>query len=468
MAILFREQKQYHKAIGYFKEAIENYRLIKDTTNYLSSIGSLAILYNRMALPDSSLMQLTKCIPILQTLDGHDYDKAMIYERLGDTWFETHHYERSLENYRHAYDLFRNTGNKADQAFEAVNLGKNLTELGHPKEAEYYLLQSYRINDSLHLANYTYDAAAELSELYHSTKDWQQAFQWLTKASRLEDSITQAEQNEKTIELQTRYEAEKKDKEIALLKKDQELRTADLQKERTIKASVFILTGLLLLIGLLIFNRYRLIQKTRRLVEIEKLRNNIARDLHDDIGSALSSIHINSNMALSHPGEQGVVRTQLEKIQKNSGRMMESMGDIVWAISPANDSMENLQAKMKEFLAEILEPLNISYSLTGMTHLKKVRFDIEKRKDIYLVFKEAVNNAAKYSGCTDIIVNIHESNGEMLLQVTDNGRGFDRHAIREGNGLRNMQQRAASIGGSLDIATTAGEGTTITLHIPIT
>jgi two-component system sensor histidine kinase UhpB len=467
MAILFREQHQYPKAIGYFKEAIETYVQLKDSINYLGAIGSLSILYNAIAQPDSSLAWLNKCFPIIQSLKGYEYEKAMIYERTGDTRDKLHQYDKAMDSYRHAYDLFRATGNKADQAYEATNLGKTLTNLHDPKQAEYYLLQSYRLNDSLHLTNYAHDAASNLAALYTTTNDWHKAYQWMVTTRALQDTLDKAGQIEKTAELQAKYEAEKKDKEIALLKKDQELRAADLQKERTIKFSAFILSALVILIGFLVLNRYRLIQKTRRLVEIEKLRNTIARDLHDDIGSALSSIHINSNMALSHP-EQQVVKSQLENIQKNSGRMMESMGDIVWAINPANDSMENLQSRMKEFLAEILEPLNISWQLNGTETLKKIKFDIDKRKEMYLIFKEAVNNAAKYSACTNITVRLQEGTKEAILQITDNGRGFDMQNVRQGNGLHNMQQRAALMEGVLDISSTPDKGTTVTLQMPLT
>ena len=101
------------------------------------------------------------------------------------------------------------------------------------------------------------------------------------------------------------------------------------------------------------------------MVEIEKLRNNIARDLHDDIGSALSSININSKMALSHASEQKLVKGQLEKIKEHSGKMMEGMSDIVWAINPVNDSLEKMIIRMKEFAVEMLEPLNINFAFNN-------------------------------------------------------------------------------------------------------
>ena len=467
MAILLREQKQYSRAVEYFKEAIEGYSDIKDTVYYLGAVGSLSILYNTISRPDSSLIWLNKCLPLLKALKGYEYEHAMVYERLADTYLALHRYPEALDDYRQAFDIFRLTGNKADQAFEAMNLGRTLTDMGRSKEAEGFLLESYHLNDSLHLTNYSVDAASALSDLYSSRRDWQKAYQWQSATRRLEDTMHLVEQNEKTVELQSKYEAEKKDKEIILLKKDQEVHRVELQKQKTIKITAFILSGFLILTGFLVANRYRLIQKNQRLMEIEKLRNNIARDLHDDIGSVLSSIHINSNMALSHPEQEGVVKTQLEKIQKHSGRMMESMGDIVWAINPVNDSMDNLLTKMKEFLAEILEPLNICYRFTGIESLKKIKVDIGKRKEIYLVFKEAVNNAAKYSGCTELEVSIRDGGRELVLEVIDNGQGFDNHTIRHGNGLRNMQQRALALGGTLAIAAAPGKGTRIALRIPI-
>jgi signal transduction histidine kinase len=275
-------------------------------------------------------------------------------------------------------------------------------------------------------------------------------------------------------QLEQQYQVEKtqrdiavKEKEIALLKKDSEVRQAELEKERAIKAGSFILAGLLVVIGLLAVNRYRVIQRARRMVEIEKLRYTIARDLHDDIGSALSSIHINSNMALTHP-EDAVVKNQLEKIRQYSGNMMERMGDIVWAINPGNDAVENLLIKMKEFLAEILEPLGIDYRLEGLELLKKGRLDVGRRKEIYLIFKEAVNNAAKYSGCTTVIVGLVSDSGDWVLSVIDDGRGFDAQAVRRGNGLRNMRERATALGGDLRIDSAPGKGTIVQLTIPIT
>ena len=131
------------------------------------------------------------------------------------------------------------------------------------------------------------------------------------------------------------------------------------------------------------------------------VRNNIARDLHDDIGSTLSSINIMSQLAIQENARlsngQENAGTHLKKIANHSASMMEKMSDIVWSINPKNDSIEQVVIKMKEFAAEMLEPKNIDYSFEIEDSIMALKLDVQKRKNIFLIFKEAINNAAKYS-----------------------------------------------------------------------
>lgn len=225
---------------------------------------------------------------------------------------------------------------------------------------------------------------------------------------------------------------------------------------------------LLVLIGFLIINRYRVVQRAKRLVEMEKLRNNISRDLHDDIGSTLTSINILSKVTLQQTDGNLMVRSNLQKIKEHSSTIMESMSDIVWAINPQNDTLEKIIFRMKEFAAEILDPLNIEYTFIEEGDFSGVRLDVNKRKDLYLVFKEAVNNAAKYSNCKNVKVVLQHKAQIMHLEVTDDGKGFDEQQVKKGNGLRNIQERAKAMFASLQFTSSAGMGTTIQLSIPIT
>jgi signal transduction histidine kinase len=200
----------------------------------------------------------------------------------------------------------------------------------------------------------------------------------------------------------------------------------------------------------------------------EKLRSKIARDLHDEMGSTLTSINIISKVAMEDRQIGENVRQYLQKIKDHSGKMMESMSDIVWAINPANDSFEKVVLKMKEFASEIMEPAKINYFFSETQVPENAQLNLEQRKDIYMIFKEAVNNAVKYSGATEIDIILQGTDNHLQMIITDNGNGFDPNASFSGNGLKNMHCRAAQMKGELKLESIRGTGTSIILTVPVT
>jgi two-component system, NarL family, sensor histidine kinase UhpB len=320
-----------------------------------------------------------------------------------------------------------------------------------------------------------------LSEHYASAGQTEKSVKYMQKFYELQDSLTDVKTQIELHNMEGQYNVEKKEKEIALLKKDQQLSHANLEKQTAIltaqkavlaKQKFFeygavLLLVLLTLIGFLVINRYRILHRARRAIELEKMRNHIARDLHDDIGSTLSSINILSKVALQSPSPDGPQST-LAKIRDRSAAIMEKMDDIVWTINPQNDTMEQLLYRMKEFAAEILEPLNINYSFQEDGDFPSMKLDIRKRKDLYLVFKEAINNAAKYSQCSNLLIRLRREGDSLQMEITDDGKGFAAETAKGGNGLNNMHERAASMLGKLRIDSAVGEGTRVGLDLPIT
>lgn len=200
----------------------------------------------------------------------------------------------------------------------------------------------------------------------------------------------------------------------------------------------------------------------------ERLRTKIARDLHDEMGSTLTSINVLSKVAMQSGSLSSDVTGYLQKIKDNSGIMMESMSDIVWAINPMNDSIEKVLLRMKEFAAEMLEPAKMNYYFKVEGNLGKSLLNLEERKDLYMIFKEAINNAVKYSEATEISINLTVQNNVLQLQVTDNGKGFNSENNYSGNGLRNMNSRALAMLATLTIHSIQNAGTTILLRKSIT
>jgi signal transduction histidine kinase len=202
---------------------------------------------------------------------------------------------------------------------------------------------------------------------------------------------------------------------------------------------------------------------------IEAIRQKVSRDLHDDIGSTLSTINILSAMAKSKMTDDPVKSSEyISKISDNSSRLMETMDDIVWSINPANDSMQKMFARMRAFATEVLEPKEITLRFHFDDQANDIALDMERRRDIFLIFKEAVNNIAKYSNATTVDFSITCKSHVLVLNITDNGIGFDVQNADNGNGLNNMQKRAEKLKAKFNISSEPGKGTAIRVEMQIT
>ena len=230
-------------------------------------------------------------------------------------------------------------------------------------------------------------------------------------------------------------------------------------------SSWFIVLIGLLIIGLVYFF-YKL--KINQLLALERLRNKVARDLHDDMGSTLSTINILSSMAKSKIVSDTVKSsTYLTKITDNSQRMMEDMDDIVWSIKPDNDNMHKIIARMREYATGVLEAKDITLQFQTEEHIYAEKLNMESRRDLFLIFKEVINNTVKYAHCNAVTVHINIDKKRLYMTIKDDGIGFDLTQVAAGNGLENIKNRSLSLGGHLQIKSTPGQGTEINLEIPM-
>jgi signal transduction histidine kinase len=230
------------------------------------------------------------------------------------------------------------------------------------------------------------------------------------------------------------------------------------------KSNSLLLESLCFALGLGYKTKKLEIEKREAILEQERHRLRIARDLHDEMGSTLSSISILSEAALVNL-QQDIDRSRFSAIGERARQVMEAMSDIVWSVNPANDTMENVLRRMKEFASEILEAQDISLHFESDEATKNLTLQSEQRKDFYLLFKEAVNNAAKYSGARDVWVTVRTEEKGLMLEVRDNGRGFDMAEVKRGNGLWNMERRAEQLGGIFWLESAEGRGTSVRVKL---
>ena len=226
----------------------------------------------------------------------------------------------------------------------------------------------------------------------------------------------------------------------------------------------------MILIFIFVFGITYLIYRLRlnRLLAVERIRNKVARDLHDDVGSTLSTINILSSMAKTKLLTDPVKTSEyISKITDNSQQMMEAMDDIVWSIKPDNDNMQRIVARMREYASSILEPKEIEIDFQIDENIYDLKLNMETRRDVFLIFKEALNNSAKYSHCSKIEIIVKFENNKLIIRIIDNGIGFDISTADSGNGLGNMQKRADALHGKIDIKSEEGKGTEISLIVPV-
>jgi len=223
----------------------------------------------------------------------------------------------------------------------------------------------------------------------------------------------------------------------------------------------------ILLVGIAIiitaYSAYR--YKLSKILALELLRNKISTDLHDDIGSTLSSISILSEVAAREKEQKS--KRMLGEINERSHLLMEKMDDIVWSISSQNDTVGNLFIRIQQFASSVLEAKDIDYEVNIPEKIRGMKLDMQRKQHIYLILKEAINNLIKYSDCSAVSIDAEYTGGKLNVKVKDDGKGFDMNKIQPGNGLYNMKKRAVAMRGKLIITTSPGNGTEVCLSVQI-
>ena len=223
--------------------------------------------------------------------------------------------------------------------------------------------------------------------------------------------------------------------------------------------------GVISLLGLSLMTQVLLHKKETLSLQRERAR--IARDIHDDLGTRVTQLVLQGEVAQSELPPNSRTRLQLEKISEGARDSLHAMDEILWAINPRRDTLHEfatfLCAHAKTFLANT----SIQCLLEVEPGMSSVAFDLPFRRNLLLAVKEALNNAAKYSEATELLLQIRREGHGLTVVVQDNGRGFDPTLInKERNGLANMLERMKEMGGSCQVATQPGKGCRLQFHIP--
>ena len=222
---------------------------------------------------------------------------------------------------------------------------------------------------------------------------------------------------------------------------------------------------LLLAIAIVFYCMYR--YHLSQIKRTEQVRSEISRNLHDEVGSTLTNISLGSLLAQKQLTPENPVSRILDRIYLDSQSVSQTMREIVWSINPRVDTLSEALPRMLHYASELLEAKNIELEVEIPSGIERVKLSMYKRRDLYLIFKEAVNNLAKHSKADHVTVCIQLIRRTLTMTISDNGTGFYMPAAPDGNGLRNMHERARNHHWQLKIESVPDKGTMITLKAKI-
>lgn len=493
---LYILKEMYPQALYHLKQAVAYASQVKNSKQLGTAYSGLSAYYSRTKNFDSALLWQTKAIQLFEETDNKPV-LSRLYVAAGNLANVNRDSIKAVDFYT-----------KGLQISTALNNKENIGNV-HEKMSAFYLSHNDFAKAYDHYKKYiSYkDSITAKSTL---TKIEEIRTQYETEKKDNEIARLGIEQRIKQLEIEkqraviagNKAEALQKQNEIGLLSKSKELLDIKLgQQEDALEKQLLIsknsqqqlqlaeterklkekqlenqkqLRNLMigaalvtLLLGWFLFNRYQLKKKLEQQNSLLAMRNNISQDLHDDIGASLSNINILNELARRNIAQPQKSNEYLSKASEDIQRISESLSDIVWNINPRYDDLQNLFIKMKRYAADMLDGKNINGQFNFPANEVNLKLSMTQRRDLYLIFKEAINNLVKYSEAQNAAINVVATNQQIELLVKDDGKGFEREKVNAGNGLQNMQQRAAATGASFSISSTPGYGTTVQLKMKI-
>lgn len=443
----------YETSLSYWRVSMKIAR--ENSLKDLYSVhGNTARIFAALRQYDSALVYIYKCYALVKaspTLGVDNYDgrriRSNLFVYLGDTFEGLGIYDSAEYYYRRSVPYSIATAMDINAADAAIGMASVFRSTGHPDSVILYAKKALKERITKRYPVAFLKATTLLANIYESQNIPDSALKYLHLSLQAKDSLFN---RQKTIAVQNiLFNEQEKQREI-------QAATAELQNRYRIYAVIALLIIASIAAGVFIRNQ--------RIKHVQKIRNSIADDLHDDIGSTLSSISIMSELAKAKSGE---AMPLLTSIGESTSTIQENMSDIVWAIKAGNDRFENVLQRMNQFASGILDSKNIALDFVSDESLAASKLTMEQRKNFYLFFKEVINNAAKHSGAEKVCVRVAKEDRDIQMFISDNGRGFDTTKIFNGNGMTSLKKRVAELNAQFNLTSLVNEGTTVQLRFRV-
>jgi signal transduction histidine kinase len=480
LSILNQELGNFSEALKYQRKAL----VLLYKNNLMLNIGllyeNMGITYSTMGVPDSAIFYYDKALVLLKQMESEE-NIAILHDNKGLALVALNQLDSGMYYLQLAKQDFIRIQSKdvSKIADNRLKIGKAWMQMAEVKKDKTYLKQglaemlaSKELAEKEKIENIKMDAYWSLSRIYESLGNESKAFLYLKKYNTISDSIRSGALTSQIAEMQTKYETEKKENEIIKLNAGKLLDVEKIARQKTLNYSLLAIAALLLFSGFSVFRNIqhkRTAEKQVAILEkqnaIESMRTKIASDVHDEMGANLTRLGLNAQQLLQIPAipEQG--KQLIEKMALQSKDIITGMREIIWASNPANDNLKSMLGFMRQYIDRFFDGTQIRPVVNFPHDIGDVTLHPEVRRSLFLILKESLNNAVKYSGSDRIDIEFRTENEKFQFTVKDYGKGLEDKSKDEfSSGMHNMQMRAQQIQSLFKLITAPGQGVQISIE----
>ncbi|RMA57248.1 tetratricopeptide repeat-containing sensor histidine kinase [Ulvibacter antarcticus] len=483
-AIIYHDFEDYKKGVEYGKKA---YSIMDRATNknykyLIIANNTIGINYDDWKKPDSALFYHYKNLELLKKVDDSAY-YGFVFNNIGNTLLKAKKYSEAKKIINRSLVLNKIRNGDYNLATNYTNLATIAYEEGDYKLAKSHFLEANNFAQKSKSIEKIRDVLQQEAWFYKKTGDFKRSLEKQEEFYVLRDSIFNDERAQKVVELETKYETEKKERDLAQSRANLAERELEVEQKNTMlfgSLGIIVVFGL---VGYLFYNQQKL--KHRQLVKesalktalaqietqnrLQEQRLRISRDLHDNIGSQLTFI-ISSIDSLKYglKDANDKVSSKLTSISEFTTQTIYELRDTIWAMNKNEISWQDLQVRISNFVENARKADDkVAFTFWVDKNISEdVRFTSMQGMNVYRIIQEAMNNALKYANASKISVSISEENEVFNIEIIDDGAGFDT-SLKNGNGLNNIKKRTADLKGNLSIESNNGVGTHIKVSFSI-
>ena len=445
--------EHYSEALELLAEAYPLAQKINSLPDILNCLRAYGKVYQMQNEPEKAEAYLLEAVHLTDKNPEQLQLRAISHNGLQAFYTQYGLWEKAYNAYKRFQELTDSMNNNEQR----VQLAVLETEFRfHKERAEQDRLLSLRELDVLNLQNEKLQTGFRLAEQNRQLLAGQ------LEAEKQEANLfaLQMSEREKTLQ-NAALDAENRQTSAENKAKSAEIALQNLQISRE-RWGRWAIAGLSLaaLTGLFWFF------KKRRRQDVLALRTDLARDLHDDLGSEISSLGLSAFTA-ARSGDPRKMSAVLEQVSTQSSRLVEDMRDLIWTMNPENDNLEKMLARVRQNALRLLEGQEVSLKFDIDPAVVSLRLAPEVHRQLFLMFKESLNNLAKYARCRSAAIRVYRERDAVVFEVLDDGVGFDPASAIGGNGLRNLKTRAAALRGVAEIESEPGRGTAVRWRTPL-